>query len=47
MDASDSFCISPVDLNSFFNEDGKIYGYHGLKVMLTFIKLELIYIFAY
>ncbi|CBI33417.3 unnamed protein product, partial [Vitis vinifera] len=31
--ASDSFCIDPVDLNSFFEEDGKIYGYQGLKVI--------------
>ncbi|XP_034699922.1 histone acetyltransferase type B catalytic subunit [Vitis riparia] len=30
--ASDSFCIDPVDLNSFFEEDGKIYGYQGLKI---------------
>ncbi|XWS72141.1 hypothetical protein CRYUN_Cryun02cG0014700 [Craigia yunnanensis] len=29
---SDGFCISPVDLNSFFEEDGKIYGYQGLKI---------------
>lgn len=29
---SSSFCIDPVDLNRFFEEDGKIYGYQGLKV---------------
>ncbi|XP_031258046.1 histone acetyltransferase type B catalytic subunit-like isoform X1 [Pistacia vera] len=29
---SDSFCIDPVDLNSFFDEDGKIYGYQELKI---------------
>ncbi|XP_044471152.1 histone acetyltransferase type B catalytic subunit-like isoform X1 [Mangifera indica] len=29
---SDSFCINPVDLNSFFDEDGKIYGYQELKI---------------
>ena len=29
------FCIDPVDLNSFFDEDGKIYGYQGLKVINT------------
>ncbi|KAK6248648.1 hypothetical protein QUC31_020213 [Theobroma cacao] len=31
---SDGFCISPVDLNSFFEEDGKIYGYQGLKITI-------------
>ncbi|KAK4602765.1 hypothetical protein RGQ29_011677 [Quercus rubra] len=30
----DSFCIDPVDLNSFFDEDGKIYGYQGLKITI-------------
>lgn len=30
---SDGFCISPVDLNSFF-EDEKIYGYQGLKITI-------------
>uniref|UniRef100_A0A2N9F3C1 histone acetyltransferase n=1 Tax=Fagus sylvatica TaxID=28930 RepID=A0A2N9F3C1_FAGSY len=28
------FCIDPVDLNSFFDEDGKIYGYQGLKITI-------------
>lgn len=28
----DSFLIEPVDLNHFFEEDGKIYGYKGLTV---------------
>ena len=32
VDAPDSYCIQPVDLNHFFEEDGKIYGYQGLKV---------------
>ncbi|CAK7341649.1 unnamed protein product [Dovyalis caffra] len=32
--ASDSFRISPVDLNSFFDEDGKIYGYNELKITI-------------
>ncbi|KAL5574393.1 hypothetical protein UlMin_023990 [Ulmus minor] len=27
-----SFCIEPVDLSSFFGEDGKIYGYEELKI---------------
>ncbi|KAL4283782.1 hypothetical protein GQ457_16G003130 [Hibiscus cannabinus] len=31
---SDGFCIDPVDLNSFFEEDGKIYGYQGLKITI-------------
>ncbi|XP_010536846.1 PREDICTED: histone acetyltransferase type B catalytic subunit [Tarenaya hassleriana] len=25
-------CLNPVDLNSFFDEEGKIYGYQGLKI---------------
>ena len=29
-------CVNPVDLNDFFDGDGKIYGYHGLKVLLLF-----------
>ncbi|KAM5547478.1 histone acetyltransferase type B catalytic subunit [Rosa sericea] len=32
--ASNSFCIDPVDLNNFFEEDGKIYGYKGLKITI-------------
>ncbi|XP_052183806.1 histone acetyltransferase type B catalytic subunit isoform X2 [Diospyros lotus] len=32
MDNPDSFCFQPVDLDRFFGEDGKIYGYQGLKV---------------
>jgi hypothetical protein len=31
--SADSLCIDPVDLNSFFDEDGKIYGYQGLQVI--------------
>ncbi|XP_010049570.2 histone acetyltransferase type B catalytic subunit [Eucalyptus grandis] len=31
--APDSFCLDPVDLSHFFEEeDGKIYGYEGLKI---------------
>ncbi|ONK69782.1 uncharacterized protein A4U43_C05F26660 [Asparagus officinalis] len=30
--ATNSFCIDPVDLNQFFGEDGKIYGYKNLKI---------------
>ncbi|KAL3825234.1 hypothetical protein ACJIZ3_021263 [Penstemon smallii] len=33
VDSPDSFQIEPVDLNHFFEEeDGKIYGYQGLKI---------------
>ena len=41
VDASSGFCIDPVDLNSRFGKDGKIYGYHGLKVTHTHIYLVL------
>ncbi|CAL5377612.1 unnamed protein product [Camellia sinensis] len=34
VDAPDSFCIQPIDLNHFFEEDGKIYGYQGLKITI-------------
>ncbi|KAI7748889.1 hypothetical protein M8C21_032810 [Ambrosia artemisiifolia] len=30
--SEESFSIEPVDLSSFFEEDGKIYGYQGLKI---------------
>ncbi|KAI8004169.1 Mitogen-activated protein kinase kinase kinase NPK1 [Camellia lanceoleosa] len=33
VDALDSFCIQPVDLNYFF-KDGKIYDYQGLKITI-------------
>ncbi|KAK7300759.1 hypothetical protein RJT34_11609 [Clitoria ternatea] len=33
-DAPESFVIDPVDLNSFFDDDGKIYGYEGLKITI-------------
>ncbi|KZV42735.1 histone acetyltransferase type B catalytic subunit-like, partial [Dorcoceras hygrometricum] len=32
VDSLDSFQVEPVDLNHFFEEDGKIYGYQGLKI---------------
>ncbi|KAK9274736.1 hypothetical protein L1049_021987 [Liquidambar formosana] len=32
--ASDGFCIDPIDLNQFFDDDGKIYGYQGLKITI-------------
>lgn len=28
--------IDPIDLNHFFGEDGKIYGYQGLKVTILY-----------
>lgn len=31
--ASSNDTVDPVDLNQFFGEDGKIYGYKGLKVI--------------
>ncbi|XP_022154760.1 histone acetyltransferase type B catalytic subunit [Momordica charantia] len=34
--STDSLSIDPVDLNSFFDEDGKIYGYQGLKITVWF-----------
>ncbi|CAL5379353.1 unnamed protein product [Camellia sinensis] len=34
VDAPDSFCIQPIDLNHFFEEDGKIYSYQGLKITI-------------
>lgn len=33
---TNSFCINPIDLNSFFGDDGKIYGYKNLKVLGKF-----------
>lgn len=32
VDSPDSFQIEPVDLNHFFETDGRIYGYQGLKI---------------
>lgn len=32
VDTKDGFCIDPMDLNQFFGEDGKIYGYKDLKI---------------
>lgn len=42
--STDSLCIDPVDLNSFFDdEDGKIYGYQGLKVNSWICSLEYVF----
>ncbi|XP_020238578.1 histone acetyltransferase type B catalytic subunit [Cajanus cajan] len=43
-DAPESFVIHPVDLNSFFDDDGKIYGYEGLKIT---IRVSSISFYAY
>ncbi|KAI4347028.1 hypothetical protein L6164_007877 [Bauhinia variegata] len=32
--APESYSIDPVDLNGFFDDDGKIYGYEGLKITI-------------
>ncbi|KAJ0724163.1 putative histone acetyltransferase [Helianthus annuus] len=32
--SEESFSIEPVDLSPFFEEDGKIYGYQGLKITI-------------
>ncbi|KAL8136371.1 hypothetical protein V2J09_002372 [Rumex salicifolius] len=32
VEAGGGYCIDPIDLGNFFEEDGKIYGYVGLKV---------------
>ncbi|KAI3956963.1 hypothetical protein MKX01_000997 [Papaver californicum] len=32
VDVEESFCIDPIDLNRFFDEDGKVYGYKDLKI---------------
>ncbi|XP_061343545.1 histone acetyltransferase type B catalytic subunit-like [Gastrolobium bilobum] len=32
--APESFLIDPVDLNSFFDDDGKFYGYEDLKITI-------------
>lgn len=42
--APENFVIDPVDLNSFFDDDGKIYGYEDLKVLIIIDKrLKYIY----
>ncbi|CAL5415869.1 unnamed protein product [Camellia sinensis] len=39
VDAPDSFCIQPVDLNHFL-KDGKIYGNQGLKITIWFSSIS-------
>ncbi|KAK6139597.1 hypothetical protein DH2020_026664 [Rehmannia glutinosa] len=40
VDSPKSFQIEPVDLNHFFEEDGKIYGYQGLKITVWFSSIS-------
>lgn len=44
VDSPNSYQIEPVDLNTFFEDDGKIYGYNGLKV--DFYRSLICYVFA-
>lgn len=49
VDSQNSFQIEPVDLNPFFEDEGKIYGYKGLKVELCklYLIIFLNYIYFY
>ncbi|CAL1414215.1 unnamed protein product [Linum trigynum] len=38
--ASDAARITPIDLNSFFEEDGKIYGYQGLSITIWVSRIS-------
>uniref|UniRef100_A0A7N1A550 histone acetyltransferase n=1 Tax=Kalanchoe fedtschenkoi TaxID=63787 RepID=A0A7N1A550_KALFE len=40
VDAPDGFCIDPIDLSQFFDDDGKIYGYQGLKIVVWVSSLS-------
>lgn len=37
VDAENSCCVNVIDLNQFFGEDGKIYGYKDLKVVFWLV----------
>lgn len=39
VDSQNSFQIEPVDLNQFFEDEGKIFGYQELKVKLQIYVL--------
>ncbi|WJX64042.1 histone acetyltransferase [Trifolium repens] len=39
-DAPENFLINPVDLNSYFDDDGKIYGYEGLKITIWISRIS-------
>lgn len=34
VDSPNGFCLEPIDLNHFFEDDGRIFGYQGLKVTI-------------
>lgn len=40
VDSQNSFQIEPVDLNPFFEDEGKIYGYKGLKITVWFSSIS-------
>ncbi|KAK4345124.1 hypothetical protein RND71_035300 [Anisodus tanguticus] len=44
VDSPNSFCLEPIDLNQFFEDDGRIFGYQGLKIT---VWLSLISFHAY
>jgi histone acetyltransferase 1 len=41
VDSSDISSVKPVDLNDFFDGDGKIYGYQGLKINVWINSISL------
>ncbi|XP_073047720.1 histone acetyltransferase type B catalytic subunit-like [Primulina eburnea] len=41
VDSPDSFQIEPVDLNHFFEEDGRIYGFQGLQINVWISSVSL------
>ncbi|XP_010267057.1 PREDICTED: histone acetyltransferase type B catalytic subunit [Nelumbo nucifera] len=41
VDAASGFLIEPIDLNQFFGEDGKIYGYKDLKIIIWLSTISL------
>lgn len=34
VDSLNSYCLEPIDLNHFFEDDGRIFGYQGLKITI-------------
>lgn len=40
VDSQNTFHIEPVDLNQFFEDEGKIYGYKGLKITVWFSSIS-------
>ena len=37
-EAASGYRIDPIDLNSFLGDEGKIYGYQGLKVNIVLLN---------